>query len=426
MLTSHLQAAAAWVAADNNRGTKMNKVYTRKRPTSDGYSWQWRFEASKENGKRRQYSGSGYKSESEALAAGYAELNKYMSESRDEDNDFTLNNLLSEYTERILYPSLSKGTEDNYRALIVNYISPAIGSLRSSEITSGQILDLYNDVRLKGVSQFPLNGIKRVLDGAFNYAMVKGYLSSDPMKGVSFPKSICKSSEKSAYTPWQIQKMSESLQLTNDRRLPYLIAAHTGMRESEIAGLEWSDVDMIGHVIHVKQQLHCNGSDMFFGPIKNGVIRDIPFGDNLAWILKEAKKRQLENQVRYGDNYKHILRLADGHISYGDGCARCLDMVCSKSDGRCLASWDFKAIASIIKTSFDPDFSFHLLRHSHCTTALMAGVELKTVSDRMGHKDVRTTLSVYDHVSPAMRFQAASVIDKAFSVEQMQLVHNAS
>ena len=125
----------------------MNKVYVRKRPISDGYSWQWRFEAPKENGKRRQYSGSGYKSESEALAAGYVELNKYLSQSRNEDISPTMNNLLSEYTERILYPSLSKGTEDNYRALIANHISPTIGTFRISVITSGQILDLYNKVK---------------------------------------------------------------------------------------------------------------------------------------------------------------------------------------------------------------------------------------------------------------------------------------
>lgn len=405
----------------------MNKVYARKRQTKTGYSWEWRFELPRVEGKRKQCSKSGYGTESEALAAGYAEFNRIKSEGPSCNQSITMNELLSEYTEQILFPGLSEGTVNNYRGLISNHIFPGIGALKLSEITSGTILDLYNKVRLARVSQYPLEGIRRILSGAFEYAVVKGYIASDPIDGLNLPKSIKKTSEKTAYTPHQIKMMSNTLLPTNDRRLPFLIAAFTGMRESEIAGLQWCDVDMSSRVIHVRQQLHCNGSDMYFGPTKTGAIRDIPFGDMLSKILIEAKKRQIENKEKWGEKYRCAVRLADGHISYNSecGCADHLDFVCTKADGRCLAAWDFKAISAVIKEAFDDEYTFHLLRHSHCTTALDAGAPVKAVADRLGHKDIRTTLAVYTHVSPSMRLKTAELVEKEFSEKPLELVHTA-
>lgn len=405
----------------------MNKVYARKRQTKTGYSWEWRFEAPKVGEKRKQISKSGYRSESEALAAGYAEFNRISTEGAVSEASISMEKLIAEYTEQILFPGLSRGTADNYRALVSNHISPAIGSLEISEITSGIILDFYNKVRLAGVSQFPLEGIRRILNGAFEYATVRGYMASDPMNGLKLPKSINKTTEKSAYTPHQIQLMSRALLPTNDRRLPFLIAAFTGMRESEIAGLQWCDVDMSSRVIHVRQQLHCNGSDMYFGPTKTGAVRDVPFGNSLAEILREARKRTIENKEKWGEKYRYALRLANSHVSYDTeaGCAGHLDFVCTKVDGRCLAAWDFKAISSVIKDAFDDEFTFHLLRHSHATIALDSGAGIKAVADRLGHKDVRTTLAVYTHVSPAMRTKTAELIEEEFSDRSLELVHTA-
>lgn len=405
----------------------MCKVYTRQRQTKAGYSWEWRFEAPRLGKKRSQISKSGYHSESEALAAGYVEFNRIKAEGAVSETSLTMNELLVEYTEKMLFPGLSKGTADNYRALIANRISPAIGTLRLSEITSGKILDMYNSIRLHGVSQYPLEGIKRILGGAFEYARTMGYLISDPMDGIRFPKSISKPSEKTAYTPQQINVMAESLPPTNDRRLPFLIAAYTGMRESEIAGLTWDDVDMENRVICVREQLHCNGAEAFFGPTKNSVVRHIPFGDTLAEILTEAKKRKSENENRLGVLFARPVRLADGRISYhaDSESGKPLNLVCTKDDGRCLASWDFKAISTIIKNRFDPDFTFHLLRHSHCTTAIDAGAPVKAVADRLGHKDIRTTLAVYSHVSSHMRRETADIIESSFADDGLRLVRTA-
>lgn len=403
----------------------MNKVYARKRQTKTGYSWEWRFELPRVEGKRKQCSKSGYGTESEALAAGYAEFNRIQSEGPSCNQSITMNELLSEYTEQILLPGLAKGTADNYRSLTANHISPAIGSLEISEITSGIILDFYNKVRLAGVSQFPLESIRRILNGAFEYAQIMGYMSTNPVEKIQFPKSINKSIERTAYTPQEIKQMAELLPSGNDRRLPFMIAALTGMRESEIASLKWSDVDLENHTLTVSEQLHCSSSKVYFGPVKNGGARVIPFGPMLEAILKEAKDKQSRFKSISGiKNYRDV----DGNLiraeKMPDGC-NLIDFVCTKADGSNLHTWDFKAISAILKSSYDNSFSFHALRHSHCTTALDAGAPVKAVADRLGHKDIRTTLAVYTHVSPSMRTKTAELIEEEFSDRFLELVHTA-
>ena len=55
-----------------------------------------------------------------------------------------------------------------------------------------------------------------------------------------------------------------------------------------------------------------------------------------------------------------------------------------------------------------PAIALHGLRHSHATLLLEAGVDVKTVSERLGHDSIQTTLQLYDHVTPRMRANAAT------------------
>ena len=408
----------------------MQKVYTRQRPTKSGIRWEWRFEGPKNLGKRTQYSKSGYHSESEALAAGYAALAEYNRTRNKGCKSITMEALLSEYTEIILYPGLSKGTADNYRAIVSNHIVPEIGDLSVAEVNSGRILDLYNDVRLKGVSMFPLEGIRRILGGAFEYALMKDYIERNPMDRLKFPKSIARHQEKTVYTPHQINEMALSLPSENDRRLPFSIAALTGMRESEIAGLTWENIDMENRVIHVREQLHCGGAEASFGPTKNGIVREIPFRGRLAAVLENARIRQQNNEKTYGAGYIHTYRLPDGKLVCGvTGQIKDADevhLVCTKADGRNISAWDFKAISRIIRKAGAEDFSFHVgTRHSHTTECLDAGASLKAVADRLGHKDIRTTLAVYAHVNPEARNDVADRIENCFADDGLKLVRTA-
>ena len=167
---------------------------------------------------------------------------------------------------------------------------------------------------------------------------------------------------------------------------------------------------------------------MRFRPTKNGLTRNIPFSRRLADILKEAKKMKQENENRPDIHHYRPVRLENGFVTYKDGNAaegEILDFVCTKNDGRCLGTWDFKAISSIIQDKFDKDFTFHSLRHSYVTIALDAGASLKSVQYTAGHKDIRTTLGVYAHVSDKALYDTAERIEQCFDDDGLKLVRPA-
>ena len=61
-----------------------------------------------------------------------------------------------------------------------------------------------------------------------------------------------------------------------------------------------------------------------------------------------------------------------------------------------------------------PDWDFHSLRHTHASILLAAGTPIKYVQDRLGHKNIETTLNVYSHVMEEMRKNNVEILNGCF------------
>jgi integrase len=110
-------------------------------------------------------------------------------------------------------------------------------------------------------------------------------------------------------------------------------------------------------------------------------------------ILRERRERQLFERRRWDDAYRSELDLV---FCREDGLPEDPDVV-----GR-----RFSRRVGQIKTL--PKIGVHGLRHTHATLLLEDGVDIKTVSERLGHDSIQTTLELYAHVTPRMRASAAS------------------
>ena len=72
--------------------------------------------------------------------------------------------------------------------------------------------------------------------------------------------------------------------------------------------------------------------------------------------------------------------------------------------------------AHVIHTELDmPSFDYHSLRHTHCTELLEAGVPPKAVQLRLGHKDIKTTLNIYEHITQTQEDKTASILEELYS-----------
>ena len=70
----------------------------------------------------------------------------------------------------------------------------------------------------------------------------------------------------------------------------------------------------------------------------------------------------------------------------------------------------------VIHTELDfPEFDFHSLRHTHCTELLEAGFSPKAVQMRLGHKDIKTTLNIYEHITQSQEDKAAMILEDMYS-----------
>ena len=155
---------------------------------------------------------------------------------------------------------------------------------------------------------------------------------------------------------------------------------YTGIRSGELLGLRWPDIDFEKKTITIDRQRTRVG----IGPPKSkSSYRTIGIEDTLINVLKEYKEWQEENQ---SDNIFYIPS----------------DFVFVDSRGKeFYQTKPQDLMESILKdANLTPRKSTHILRHSHAVMMLESGSDIKTVSTRLGHKNIDITANVYLHVTP--------------------------
>jgi len=172
----------------------------------------------------------------------------------------------------------------------------------------------------------------------------------------------------------------------------YLTAIATGMRQSEILGLRWRDIDFITGRASVSQ-IYCRGD--FKEPKTAKSRRAVDFPKRLLQELQHVREIQTESKRQLGPGYEDS------------------DLVFCQRNGSPLH------VRNVIRRDFEPlmrraavpRIRFHDLRHLHATFLLRAGTHPKVVSERLGHSRVGVTLDIYSHVVPGLQAQAAHQVD---------------
>lgn len=158
--------------------------------------------------------------------------------------------------------------------------------------------------------------------------------------------------------------------------LPVRIAAATGMRLSEVAGLQWQDVDFKNNIIRVRRSLH--------------YVRDN--NNNLYYYIDSGKTRLSLRPVSVGEKLIQELAIIKEERGDRDSDFVCVD-TCKQPINRQNIYDSFKKRA--IKLGYEK-MRFHDLRHSHATIAIQQlKMSAKTVQLRLGHSSVTTTLNTY-------------------------------
>jgi integrase len=176
----------------------------------------------------------------------------------------------------------------------------------------------------------------------------------------------------------------------------YLMAILTGMRQGELMGLRWRDVDLVLGVAAIQQTFYQMGKLLLFKEPKTPRARR---NVTLPKVLIEELRRVREQQAGYRTLF------GSEHQDH--------DLIFCQPNGKPLRAnnivrRDFKRV---LKRAGLPQIRFHDLRHCHATLLLRQGVHPKVVQERLGHSTPAFTLQVYSHVLPGMQEEATRALE---------------
>ena len=172
----------------------------------------------------------------------------------------------------------------------------------------------------------------------------------------------------------------------------FVSAIFTGMRQGELLGLPWENVDFDRMVITVDRQLQHENGEYFFCTPKNGNARSFA----VAPVVMDALKKEKEKQ----DYYRSVL---------GEKWNNPHNLVFTTEFGKNLVKRTVvKHYKKVLERAELPDNRFHDLRHSFAVNSLQAGDNIKNVQANLGHATSAFTMDVYCHVSKSMARESAA------------------
>jgi integrase len=180
-----------------------------------------------------------------------------------------------------------------------------------------------------------------------------------------------------------------------------IVALFTGMRRGELVALRWGSIDLDNKVLRVREALEQTVSHgvRIKKPKSKAGRRDIALPDIVVNVLREQRRAQLELRVTLG-----LGKLADDAFVFGhlDGSPTTPKAV----------SLEWAKVADAIGMG---DITFHALRHTHASQLIAAGVDVVTISKRLGHANPSVTLSTYSHLFKNHDGKAADAINEALA-----------
>ena len=341
-------------------------IYKRK----DG-RWEGRYKNGfKLNGKTRY---------SSVYGASYSEVKILLNAKRAEQRtdcikcSFTFGELSALWLESIVH-NVKESTYSNYSMKLEKHILPHFGAIRYEKLTIKIFNDFIAEKLSSGLSARYVSDICRVIKSITKFARVRlGY--ADKAELLSLPK--CEKRERKMLTASQqsllINYLNDNISPSN---LGILISAVTGMRIGELCALKWSDIDLEKRIItvsktmqRIKNMVGKAATKIVITPPKSKTsAREIPIPDVLYSYLKAMQK----------DDDCYILT---GEKIYAEPRTM---------------QYRFKAALKRIEL---PQVNFHSLRHMFATKCVDVGVDVKTLSEILGHCSVELTLNRYVHSS---------------------------
>lgn len=300
--------------------------------------------------------------------------------------------------------SVRPSTYISYEGYIYNHIIPALGDVPIQQVTPAVIQNFYNQKFENGradgkggLSAKTIRNLHNMLHQSLEQAKINGLIMNNPTDGTVIPKQ-----DKKEMRVLSVDEQMKLINVIHTHRLGFAILFDlaTGLRIGELCALRWTDVNFNRQTIKISRTLqrikknmneleevdeddNCNLTVLIEGAVKTPKgYREIPIPDNIWTMLMNHKDLQNQEYQSLG-----VPILPNGFVF-------------AMPFGTCVEPHTMRdALNYLLAVAEIQHANFHSLRHTFATRAIENGINVKTLSDILGHATVQITMDLYCHTS---------------------------
>lgn len=323
---------------------------------------------------------------------------------------------LRSWLDCVAKPNTRPKTYRTYSDIVNQHLIPALGRLPLGKLAPQQVRNFMQAKLAEGYSARSVKHYRDTLRAALNVAVRDGLLLRNPAALVTPPRQPKRTIV--AFGPEQARRFLAVLQ---GHRLEALfsVALALGLRQGEILGLQWSNIDMDNASLMIRGQLQRDGGTLRLVELKTDASRrTLRLPQMAVSAFRAHRERQEQEKMLAGSRWletEYVFTTSIGtpieaRNLLRDFYAILLHRLDSK--GRCTCRNEHCEQPGRHPRYADlPRIRFHDLRHSAATLLLVQGVHPRMVQEVLGHTRIETTLGVYSHVLESMQQEAADKMD---------------
>ena len=317
----------------------------------------------------------------------------------------TVREYMDNWFREVKMNSLKPKSLDALDSTLRHQIYPYIGDIQIAALTPDDVQSMINQLVAKGLAYSTIKKAYDAINPCFKLGIIKGNVLKNPCVGVVLPKMIKrKSSDIRFFTQDEVERICQECvtQHSNGKQIyrlgqSIILLMYTGMRIGELLGLKWNDIDFEKKIARIEASVVV---------VKD---RDNDRDDTAPkYKLLEQSSTKTDSSERFIYlNQKAITALKDLHAINGD-----FDYVMSNSKGKILIPKNFDRMLRnvLLRCGLEPSGA-HVLRHTYASMLFKNGVDVKTVSELLGHKDVSVTYNIYIHLIKEQKHEAVEILD---------------
>jgi integrase len=298
------------------------------------------------------------------------------------------------YFTEVASAKVRPSTLHRYREEVEHHIGPLLGKIRLDKLTPAHITAFYRD-RMTVLSAGSVRRMHANLRRALTIAVRWQLIHTNPVSLVD-PPSVPHSEVK----PYSLDEARAFLKAVRGRRLEarWVVGIALGLRQGEVLGLHWEDVDLERGTLRVVAQLRRDADTGRLERVETKTARSrrtLPLPESVQTVLRQHKERQIAERLD------------------ADAWADPTLVFATRLGTPIHPRNDYRSFRELILQANLRQVRIHDLRHTAASVLLAQGVPARVVMEILGHSQISVTLNTYAHVAPEVSREAAERVNDA-------------